>query len=261
MSQTILSAENLDIGYSSGRGQKIYVHKGLDLQLEEGKLTCLLGLNGAGKSTLLKTLCGFIPSLGGNIILKGRPLSDYSHEELSTLTGVVLTGRTSDGGLSVRELVSMGRYPHTGFFGTLSADDIRKVDESISAVGITAMSERHLAELSDGERQKAFIAKALAQECPLIILDEPTAFLDITSRMEVMALLRDIAHKQNITVFLSTHDLDSALQLADMIWLLDKESPIHCGTPKSLASDGTLEAFFSRGSLHFDPESQRIIFS
>lgn len=254
-----IETRSLSIGYRLGKGRQAVVHEGLDLTLATGEVTCLLGLNGAGKSTLIKTLCGFIEPLAGEIVICGKPLGSYSKNELSRTMGVVLTEKTNAGGISVRGLVALGRYPYTGFFGRLSEEDYAKIDRALEAVGMNHKAGSHISELSDGERQKVFIAKALAQECPVIILDEPTAFLDVTSRIETMVLLRRIAHEEDRAILLSTHDLESSLQLADRFWLQEKGSPMLCGTPESLVADGTLERFFSRGQLHFDPIQRRIV--
>ena len=257
---------SLSIGYSIRGGRRI-VHPGIDLSLFPGELTCLLGRNGAGKSTLLKTLCGLLPPLGGEVFIGERPLRACSPAELSSRVGVVLTDRTQAGGITVYDLVSLGRYPHTGFFGTLREIDHEKVWAAIASVGLAEKAERHIAELSDGERQKAFIAKVLAQECPVILLDEPTAFLDVTSRIETMLALRNLARTQDKAILLSTHDLDTALQMADRLWLLPaydasagKEAgPVFTGTPDSLVADGTLARFFESGNIAFDPISRRLV--
>ena len=254
-----IETSSLSIGYRLRKGRTAVVHEGLDLNLGAGEVTCLLGLNGAGKSTLIKTLCGFLEPLSGEIRICGKPLNNYSKNELSRTIGVVLTEKTNAGGITVRELAALGRYPHTGFFGNLSSDDYKIIDRAIEAVGMAHKTDSHISELSDGERQKAFIAKALAQECPIIILDEPTAFLDVTSRIETMVLLRRIAREEGRSVLLSTHDLESALQLADRLWLQEKGSPMLSGSPDTLVADGTLERFFSRGPLRFDPALRRIV--
>lgn len=254
-----IETRSLSIGYRLSKGRRSVVHDGLDLRLEAGEVTCLLGLNGAGKSTLIKTLCGFIEPLGGQIDICGKPLDKYTKSELSRTIGVVLTEKTNAGGITVRELVALGRYPHTGFFGKLSSEDHNKMDRALEAVGMAHKADCHISELSDGERQKVFIAKTLAQECPIIILDEPTAFLDVTSRIETMVLLRRIAREEGRAILLSTHDLESALQLADRLWLQEQGSPMMCGAPDALVADGTLERFFSRGQLRFDPEQRRIV--
>ena len=194
-------------------------------------------------------------------------MGDYPPGELAGRIGVVLTERTQAGGISVYDLVSLGRYPHTGFFGTLREKDHAAVRAALEAVGIAHKAENHVAELSDGERQKAFIAKALAQECPIILLDEPTAFLDVTSRLETMLSLRSLAHDQGKAVLLSTHDLDTALQTADRLWLLPAISPeagtsankLICGAPDELVADGSLERFFGNETLRFDPATRRLV--
>ena len=236
-------------------------HSDLDLQLFTGEVTALLGSNGAGKSTLLKTLCGLLPSLHGDIFIEGKPLAGYRPGELSTRVGVVLTERTQTGGISVYDLVALGRYPHTGFFGTLRDEDHAAIRQALDTVGIADKAQRFVSELSDGERQKAFIAKALAQECPIILLDEPTAFLDVTSRMETMITLRRLAHREGKAILLSTHDLDTALQLADKLWLqsADPAEAMICGTPDQLVGNGALARFFGSGTLRFDPDTRRLV--
>jgi len=261
--EAVIETKGLCIGYTLRGGARRIVHPGIDLQLFSGEMTCLLGRNGAGKSTLLKTLCGLLPPLGGEIRIDGRLLGSYTPEQLSARVGVVLTERTQAGGISVYDLVALGRYPHTGFFGTLREEDHAAVRAALEAVGIARKADNFVAELSDGERQKAFIAKALAQECPIILLDEPTAFLDVTSRLETLLSLRKLARGQNKAILLSTHDLETALQLADRIWLLpasEKGSaePMLSGTPDSLVADGSLARFFGSDTLTFDPQTRRL---
>lgn len=245
-----IQTRSLSIGYPVRGGGKRVVHTGLDLALEAGCVTCLLGRNGAGKSTLLRTLCGLQPPLAGEVLLGGDPLRTLSAAALSMRVGVVLTVRDYPGGISVYELVSLGRYPHTGFFGSLGVTDHAAVREALEAVGIADKAGRLLSELSDGERQKAYIAKTLAQECPVILLDEPTSFLDVPSKLETWKTLRALAHGQGKAILLSTHDLDSALRMADRLWLLPEADAdgtggaVICGTPAALAADGTLENFF-----------------
>ena len=248
----------LSIGYMSG-GRKIHVvHESLDLRLYPGELTGLLGLNGTGKSTLIRTLCGFQPALKGSIKLMDKDLTEYSQSQLARITGVVLTDKTNAGGITVYELVSLGRYPYTGFLGQLKSRDYQIIEESIEAVGISHKAAHYMAELSDGERQKAMIAKVLAQQCPVILLDEPTAFLDVTSRIETMALLRRLAVEQQKAVLLSTHDLDMAIQTCDCLWLQAKERPMLCGTPEELISNGAFDIFFGKDGIVFDRSSGRL---
>ncbi len=253
-----IRTRDLSIGYTLKGGRRLCVHDALDLTLYAGEVTCLLGLNGAGKSTLLRTLCGFQPPLGGDIELMGKSLGAYSPGDFSRLVGVVLTEKTNAGGITVYELVSLGRHPYTGFFGRLRPEDRRIVDESLTAAGIAHKAHDYVSELSDGERQKAMIAKALAQQCPIILLDEPTAFLDVTSRIETMVLLHKLAAGQHKAILLSTHDLDLAIQLGDCLWLQGKDRPMSCGTPEDLILGGAFDTFFSKEGIVFDPDTGKL---
>ena len=244
----------LSIGYRNKHNVKV-VEEGISDCIRSGELTCLLGENGAGKSTLLRTLSGFLPPLGGEIFLLGKPLSAYRERDLAKVVGVVLTEKTHLQNMTVAELVGMGRSPYTGFWGRLSALDRHKVDEALAMVGIAWLRDRMVQTLSDGERQKVMIAKALAQETPVIFLDEPTAFLDFPSKVELMQLLHRLSRTTGKTIFLSTHDLDMALQIADTIWLMDQSKGVFIGTPKELADKGTLQVFFVRKGITFDTES------
>lgn len=242
---------DLVTGYRS-RSAVREVSKSFDATLLSGELTCLLGPNGAGKSTLLRTLSAFQPAIGGTIEIEGRSLADYSSRELSRLIGVVLTERVSLSNMTVGELVGLGRSPYTGFWGRLSAHDLEVTDRAIRLVGIDELRERPVGSLSDGERQKAMIAKTLAQETPIIFLDEPTAFLDYPSKVEIMQLLQRLAREEGKTVFLSTHDLELALQIADRVWLIDKTRGVEIGVPEDLALNGALGRYFEREGVVFD---------
>lgn len=254
----IIRAEGLAIGYRQGRKGVNTVQSGLSFALEPGTLTCLLGLNGSGKSTLLRTLAGSQPPLSGEIRLAGKPLPAYSVEELSRLIGLVLTDKTYAGGLRVRELVALGRQPYSGFFGVLKAEDYAVVDRSLAQVGVAHKAENYLAELSDGERQKVMIAKALAQECPVILLDEPTAFLDVVSRIEVMHLLKELASGGK-TILVSTHDVEQSLPLADRLWLLGRESGLLTGETAAVIAGGEIDRYFRRGDIGFDARALRFV--
>ena len=247
----VLEGQNVSIGYHHKK-QDVVVHHDLNFRLYEGELTCLLGANGSGKSTLLRTLSAIQPILSGDIRLIEKPLSNYSEKERSRTIGVVLTEKTQTGGLTVNELVSLGRQPHTGFFGRLNQTDKAIIRHAIEAVGIPHLSQSYMAELSDGERQKAFIAKALVQECPLILLDEPTAFLDVVSRIEIMTLLRKLAIEEKKAILLSTHDIDQALLLADRLWLLRPQEGLTCGVTEDLILSHHLENLFPTSTICFD---------
>jgi len=251
--QKIIRVENLSVGYVSKRNK--VVAEDINAGIYSGELTCLLGANGIGKSTLLRTLSSFQPKLSGSVYICGKELSDYKERELSKLVSVVLTERFDIKNMTSRELIGLGRSPYTGFWGRLSEEDEKIVDDAISLVRIEALSERLVHTLSDGERQKVMIAKALAQETSIILLDEPTAFLDFPSKVEIMQLLHRLSRETNKTIFLSTHDLELALQIADKIWLMDKPVGIRIGTPEDLSLDGSLSNFFAHKGIIFDTQT------
>lgn len=258
--EPIISAQNLSIGYPKSRNRNTSVlYEDMSFNLYAGELTCLLGSNGAGKSTLLRTLTGLQPSLRGEVNLRGKSISKYSEQQLSTLLGLVLTDKTVVGGLTVAELVALGRYPYTGFFGRLTKEDHRIVEKAMNDVCILHKKDSYVAELSDGERQKVMIAKALAQECPIIILDEPTAFLDIVNRIEIMNLLHLIAIKQNKTILLSTHDIELALTLADRLWLLARDKGLKCGVTEDIVLSDAINDYIGNSTIVFDRQTGRFV--
>ncbi|MBQ9187377.1 MAG: ABC transporter ATP-binding protein [Prevotella sp.] len=254
--------QNLSIGYTARGNQKV-VASHLNGAINSGELTCLLGQNGIGKSTLLRTLSAFLPALSGSILLnttavaRPTPLTDYSDRERSRLIGVVLTEKPDVRNMTTEEMVGMGRSPYTGFWGTLTADDRQVVDEAIALIGIDSLRGRMIHTLSDGERQKVMTAKALAQQTPVVYLDEPTAFLDFPSKVDTMQLLYRLAHDEQKTIFLSTHDVALALQLADRIWLMQPEG-LSIGTPQELSRSGELKHFIERPGITFDDQSLTI---
>jgi iron complex transport system ATP-binding protein len=284
MNNETIQLKDLSIGYQTKHSVKT-VAAGINGAIRSGELTCLLGANGVGKSTLLRTLAAFQPAISGEILISRKDeggtrkeISSLSDKELSKLVGVVLTEKPDVRNMSVRELVSLGRSPYTGFWGTYTDEDLRIVDEAIEMVGITDLVRRPVHTLSDGERQKVMIAKALAQQTPVIFLDEPTAFLDYPSKVEVLQLLRRISREAEKTIFLSTHDVELALQLADTIWLMRKieeggtrkeegdmtklgeggVSPVTIGSPQELAASGDLGRFIERQNIVFDKETLTI---
>ena len=266
----MITLKNLVVGYPDGRHTRQLNHAANE-EAHDGMLTCLIGANGAGKSTLLRTIAGFQLPLEGTVLLGGDDVRALSPRQRAERMAVVLTDRPDVMCTTVWEMVATGRAPFTGFWGRLSSKDRNIVTRSLRLVGIEWMADRTVASLSDGERQKVMIAKALAQQTPVILLDEPTAFLDYPSRVEVMQLLLNIAHEEHKTVLLSTHDLDLALQTADRIWLFEKErgekkeeeegkeeeeekekekktngdemSKIISGTPQELVSNGSISRF------------------
>ena len=242
---------NLTIGYREKKGKIKTIVEDINASIQRGRLTCLIGANGVGKSTLLRTLCGFLPKVKGEVLVEGQDIDTLSNKKLSRTIGVVLTDKPQLQNMTVRELVGLGRSPYTGFWGTLSEDDEEVVSRSIEQVGITALQDRMIQTLSDGERQKVMIAKALAQQTSIIVLDEPTAFLDYPSKVEMMQLLHRLSRETDLTIFLSTHDLELVLQIADLVWLLTRDN-LHIGTPRELAADGSLSTFIDREGVSFD---------
>ena len=241
---------NLSIGYQNKGNSKV-VASGLNATINRGELTCLLGRNGIGKSTLLRTLSAFQPALDGEVMMDTTPLATLTDKERSRLIGIVLTEKPDVQNMTIEELVGMGRSPYTGFWGTLDSDDEAIVSEAIRLVGVDSLKGRMIHTLSDGERQKVMIAKALAQQTPIIYLDEPTAFLDFPSKVEMMQLLRRLAVEEQKTVFLSTHDVELSLQLADCIWLMEPDR-LNVGTPHQLAEEGALNRFIEHDGITFD---------
>ncbi len=261
----LLTAVDLSVGYAGRRRSPRTVLTDVSVGLDAGQLVCLLGPNGSGKSTLLRTLAGMQPPLAGRVGLSGRPLDTLTPRELARRVGVVLPERVSPGMLSAAALVALGRYPHTDWTGRLRPRDNDAVRQAMHAVGIEELAHRAVGHLSDGERQKVMIARALAQEPAVLVLDEPTAFLDLPGRVGIMALLSRLAHAAGggdadtdgagRAVVLSTHDLDLALRSADLVWLLDGHGHLTCGAPEDLVLGGSFEAAFARQAVRYDAES------
>ena len=193
-------------------------------------------------------------TMGTWTYIEGKEISEFNDKQLSHVISVVLTEKPDIRNMTVEELVGLGRSPYTGFWGTLTQEDKKVVNHSIHLVGIDELQDRMIQTLSDGERQKVMIAKALAQETPVIYLDEPTAFLDYPSKVEMMQLLFKLSRETDKTIFLSTHDLELALQIADKLWLMDKQKGVRIGAPEDLSLDGSLGSFFARKGIVFDPE-------
>lgn len=217
-------------------------------------LTCIIGRNGTGKSTLLRTIARLQPPHSGDISIGGDSLARLNRRQLSRRLSIVLTSRPDSDDLRVGELAALGRTPYTDFWGRLSAADREAASRALAMVGMEGMAGRRVCSLSDGECQKAMIAKSLAQDTPVILLDEPTAFLDYPGKVELMLLLARLAHNEGKTVLLSTHDIETALQTADRLWLL-RDGGIEEGTPHELAASGAIEAYIGRDDVKLDPSS------
>lgn len=229
-----LKIDHLTTGYSGHT-----VSSDLTATLPEGQVTCLIGPNGSGKSTLLKTLSGALPALGGSVT-----------ETNSKTLSIVLTHRPDALGLTAWDVVAMGRQPYTGFFGKLSNQDNNIIHESMQQLNVADIATRRIITLSDGQLQKVMIAKALAQQTPIILLDEPSAFLDFPSKVQLMLLLRDIAHLQGKTILLSTHDISLATKLSDNLWMMTPDGTLNTGTPQDLSDSGALAALLGESAKY-----------
>ena len=243
---------DLSVGYRARRRTRRAVLTGLTAVAPRGRLTVLIGPNGVGKSTLLRTLAGLQPPLGGRMLLDDTDLAALPPPARARLLGVVLTDRVEVGMLTVRELVGLGRHPHTGLTGTLGPADHAVVDWAIRAVRAEQLADRNIEELSDGERQRAMVARALAQEPSAVLLDEPSAFLDAPSRVALTALLHRLARERQLAVVVSTHDLELSLRVADMVWLLDRSGTLHSGAPQEVIASGAVAATFDSEEMRFD---------
>ncbi len=250
--QDILELSDLVIGYGSGNHQKRKVAGSLNATLQKGELVCLLGPNGSGKSTLIKTMAGMLPPLEGGISLFDEKMTQFTQKEVARKLSTVLTDRILIGNLSVFTLVSLGRSPYTGWTGKLQPGDEEATINAIESTGLEDLVHRDISTLSDGERQKTMIARALAQDTDLILLDEPTAHLDLPNRVEIIRLLRKLAGETGKAILLSTHELDLALKAGDKVWMLNDEGQLFSGVPEDLVLNGTFENVFERDSFDFD---------
>ena len=255
MQTEVLNVEHLHAGYRI-RNRIVTVVRDLTACVPRGCFVAVIGRNGAGKSTLLRTLLGFQPPLSGQVAWMGKTLQTYRESELARTVSVVLTERCPSERLTVRETVALGRIPYTGFWGAMTVADREATDRAMYLAGLEQLADRRIGSLSDGERQKTMIAKALAQETPVIILDEPTAFLDFPSKVEMLRLLRRLVREERKTVLASLHDLELAMQLADILWMVNANGRLTAGPPRSLAASGAFDAFLG-GGICFDPQTLR----
>ncbi|MDZ8261175.1 ABC transporter ATP-binding protein [Nostoc sp. ChiQUE01b] len=255
MNDAILTTHNLTIGYKTSRKIVRRVASDISVSLLAGELVCLLGPNGAGKSTLLRSLAGMQPPIDGEVRLLGENIYKLAPQELAKRLSLVLTEKVDVGMLSAYTLVTLGRYPYTDWWGNLTLQDEAIVNWAIKSVGAVHLGQRQVSELSDGERQKIMIARALAQSPIVMLLDEPTAFLDLPRRVEIMQLLRQLLRETNQAILLSTHDLDLALRLADKVWLLSTNGILHVGAPEDLVLSGAFADTFESEGVEFDVAS------
>jgi iron complex transport system ATP-binding protein len=251
MTAPALETVALTVGYRRRR-RRTPVFTGLNLTVAAGELVCLVGPNGVGKTTLFRTLSGGLRPIAGVVRLGGRDIAMLRQFELARVLAVVTTDRMEVSALRAYQVAALGRYPHTGWGGRLSAEDHAAIRWALRAVGADHLADRDVSELSDGERQRINIARALAQRPSILILDEPTAFLDLPSRIELMALLRDLARDEGVAVIVSTHDLDLALRTADQLWVMTRAKELFTGAPEDLVFAGRLGEAFSTGRIRFD---------
>lgn len=250
---SFLQLNNVTIGYPAKKEPKV-IQSSLQLSAESGELIALIGKNGCGKSTLLRSLACLQPLLGGTILLNGENIHNKTPKERAKLISVVLTGQQSVASFTVKELISIGRDPYTGWLGSLSAADEKIIDEAIETTYLNGFETRNIHELSDGERQRVFIARALAQDTPMILLDEPTSHLDLPNRINVLLLLQKLARETQKTIFISTHELETAMQVADKIWLMEKNNGVTVGAPEDMVLNGSFDKVFRHRSYEFDKE-------
>ncbi len=250
-----LVTENLNLGYSGKDGKLQLLQKDINEKLIEGELVCLIGANGSGKSTLIRTLGGIQMPVSGKVYIGTREIHQLTNAEKSKLLSIVLTDNTAVGNITISEIVALGRYNYTNWLGTLGGNDRERILESIHKVGLKDFENRRFGTLSDGEKQRVFIAKGLASDAPLMLLDEPTAHLDIPNKVSILSLLRQLTRESLCSVLVATHELDLALKLADEIWLLLPDQTIYKGTPEELIFSGILNKVFGNELLRFDARS------
>jgi iron complex transport system ATP-binding protein len=247
--EKILSFESLMIGYKSGRNQNILLPP-LNSFAFKGELIAVVGQNGVGKSTLLRTIAGLQEAIGGVVYLRGKAMEELSRQNLAQSIGFISTEPVRVSNMKVYDLVSLGRYPHTNWMGKFRKSDLETVADAIEKVGMQQLSGRYINELSDGERQRAMIGRVLAQDTDIMVMDEPTAFLDIKSKYEIVHLLHDLSRNKGKTIIFSTHDLLTAISESDKIWLTLKDSFIE-GAPEDLIINGAFNKVFDDTSVKF----------
>jgi len=253
----LLRIENLRIGYNLSGSKIVSLHNNINITVAEGEFIAMLGPNGAGKSTLLKSLTAIIPSLSGNIYYGGKDLNNLSRKEIAKLVAVVLTDKIADRYLTAYDIVGTGRYPYGSFTGNLTSLDKEKIVDAFTVVGAEELTNRVYYSLSDGEKQKIMLARAIAQDTPLILLDEPTAYIDSPGKVIIMNLLNDLVLKHNKTILLTTHDTELALNYATRLWLLGKENYFEEGNPADMINSGLINKLFDREGVVFNKNNRR----
>lgn len=249
----MIRTEHLNIGYGNS-----IVQENLCLQAHEGQMICMLGRNGCGKSTLLRTLAGLQPALSGEVFCNEKNITSISNNEKAKTLSLVLTEKNSMDSTIVHDVVAMGRYPYTNILGGLTDNDKQAIHEAIEQVGLSEKNQAFFNQLSDGEKQRVLIAKALAQATPLILLDEPTAHLDLPNRIRTLLLLKKLSHESGKCVIISTHELDLALQTADEIWLMTPNKGVVTGKPEDLIASNAFQKAFEDDLFSFDTNNNQL---
>jgi len=254
----VIELRDLSVGYTKKK-TRLYILKDLNANLYKGEMVCLVGENGIGKSTLLRTISRVQPPLSGKIRINQRQLQEFSSQELARTISLVLTDRIYAGNLTVREIVSLGRHPYTNWLGNLSKEDQKKIDWALDITGTQYLEDQFISELSDGQYQKTLIARALAQDSDMIILDEPTAHLDLTNKIIILKLLKELAGNTGKSILMATHELELSLQIADYIWMALSQDLMVTGTPEDLVFNGSFNKMINHESIHFDDSHGRFI--
>lgn len=250
MSNNILSASSLSIGYLTKK-EKIVIASNLNLNLKSGKLVSLVGANGIGKSTLLRTLCGIQKPISGTVYLNEKDIQNFEPLALAQNLSLVLTEKLPPSNLTVFELIALGRQPYTNWLGKLSKEDLEKVNLAMQLTQIENLKDKKHFEISDGQLQKVLIARALAQDTPLIILDEPTTHLDLLHKVSVFKLLKKLSQETNKCILFSTHDIDLAIQLSDEMIVMTENNVVQ-DQPCNLISKGVFNSLFKDENIDFD---------
>ena len=254
-----IEIKNLSAGYEQPDGNRLEILKGIDFSASQGEMVALIGRNGIGKSTLLRTLVGFQKYFSGSIKMNGRELDAIDIKELARIISFVSTENIRVANMTVFDLVAFGRFPYTNWIGRLTDDDKQRVSTAIHKVGLDGFENRQIVQLSDGERQRAMIARALTQDTPVIILDEPTAFLDVSNKYEIFHLLQVLAKGKGKTIIISTHDLNIALREVDKLWIIT-ETENYQGAPEDTVLNGWLEKLFENENIGFDLQEGEYFF-
>ena len=255
--QILLKIDNLTTGYRLSRSKIITLHSNINCDIKAGELIALLGPNGAGKSTLIKTLLRITTSLEGNIYYNGNNIMQLSRKEIATSVAIVLTDKISDRYLTANDIVATGRYPYGSLSGKLTSIDKAKITDAFKLVDAEELTNRFFYTLSDGEKQKILLARAIAQDTQLIFLDEPTAFIDSPGKVIIMKLLHDLVKKHNKTILLTTHDTELALESSDKLWLLGKNNYFNEGKPEELVNSGAIANLFTRKGVMFNSTKRK----